>query len=94
MFTLKGREKRRFSDPLACHLTCRSIDNRVRVDRLIKSYFFLFLFPLSSAMSFDLREFVAGGVSGGVGVVVGQPLSLVILRMQTAGLFLIRRITS
>lgn len=53
---------------------------------------FLFLFPLSVAMS--LREFVAGGVSGGVGVIVGQPLSLVILRMQTSGIFLISCLTN
>ena len=35
--------------------------------------------------SFRVDDFAAGVVSGAAGVVVGQPLSLVILRMQTAG---------
>ena len=39
-------------------------------------------------MTFDTVDFVGGLVSGGLGVVVGQPLSVVIVRMQTAGTWL------
>jgi hypothetical protein len=37
-------------------------------------------------LTFDIADFVGGLISGAVGVVVGQPLSVVIVRMQTAGL--------
>ncbi len=36
-------------------------------------------------LTFDIADFIGGMISGAGGVVVGQPLSVVIVRLQTSG---------